>query len=54
MVYKDLRQFLEVLEKENELVRVERKVDPKFEVTAVLHLMDKRGGPAILFENVGE
>ncbi len=52
---KDLRTYLEQLERElpDDLVRVEREIDPEFEVTAVLQHLDDAGQfPAVLFENV--
>ncbi len=49
----DLRQFLEVLEKEGELRRVKAPVDPKHEIGAVCKILnERRGSPAVLFENV--
>lgn len=52
---KDLRYYLAELEKKmpGELVRVERSVNPKFELPAVLRkLQDQNKYPAVLFENV--
>lgn len=52
---KDLRTYLADLERElpAELVRVEREIDPEFEVTAVLQHLENAGRfPAVLFENV--
>ena len=50
-MYDDLREFLQFLELKGELVKVERKIDSKFELAAVqmkiLNQMDK----AVLFTN---
>src|SRR5437870_1668752 len=49
----DLRQFLEVLEKEGELRRVKASVDPRHEIGAICKVLNERpGSPAVLFENV--
>ncbi len=52
---KDLRQFLNRMEKElpNDILRVSKAVDPKFEVTAIQqHLENGERFPLVLFENV--
>src|SRR5215510_15134654 len=52
---KDLRSYLSELERElpNEFVRVERELDPEFEVTAILQKLENQGRlPAVLFDNV--
>ena len=52
---KDLRTFIdEVAEKRpDEIVRVEREVDPKFELTAVVEKLEREGAyPAVYFEKV--
>lgn len=51
----NLRTFLSDLERldPDELVRVDREIDPEFEVTAVLQKLEDRGEfPAVLFNNV--
>ena len=50
MTDQSMRGFLAALDAAGELHRVTRKVDPKFELGAVLALKDR--GPALLFENV--
>ncbi|RLI04537.1 UbiD family decarboxylase [Candidatus Bathyarchaeota archaeon] len=50
--FEDLRSFMDALEKEGELKKVEKEVDPKYEIAAVLDELDKKGGPAVLFKNV--
>ena len=54
MPYKDLREFIEVLEKEGELYRVKEKVSPILEITEIADRIMKMpdGGKALLFENV--
>jgi 4-hydroxy-3-polyprenylbenzoate decarboxylase len=52
VAYKDLREFLQRLEKEGELRRVGAEVDWKLEVTEITDRTTKRGGPALLFENI--
>jgi UbiD family decarboxylase len=49
---KDLRSFLTVLEAAGELVRVGREVDPRFEIAAVLHRIQREHNRAVLFERV--
>ncbi len=51
MAFKDLRDFIELLEKEGELVRVSAEVDPCLEVTEISDRTLRAGGPALLFEN---
>jgi len=50
MEYRDLRQFLEGLEADGELVRVRYPVDPYLEMTEICDRTLRRGGPAVLFE----
>lgn len=51
MQYKDLRDFIAMLEKRGELKRVSQQIDPVLEVTEVCDRTLQAGGPAILFEN---
>ncbi|ESS72627.1 3-octaprenyl-4-hydroxybenzoate carboxy-lyase UbiD [Methyloglobulus morosus KoM1] len=51
MKYKDLRDFIEQLEKRGELKRVTVEVDPYLEITEICDRVLKQGGPALLFEN---
>jgi 4-hydroxy-3-polyprenylbenzoate decarboxylase len=46
----DLRDWIELLEREGELVRVGAEVDPHLEVTEIVDRTVKAGGPALLFE----
>ncbi len=47
----DLRDWIALLEREGELVRVSAEVDPHLEVTEIVDRTVKSGGPALLFEN---
>src|SRR5215510_963193 len=49
---KDLREWIALLEREGELVRVAAEVDPDLEITEITDRVVKSGGPALLFENV--
>jgi 4-hydroxy-3-polyprenylbenzoate decarboxylase len=46
-----LREWIALLEREGELIRVGAEVDPHLEVTEVVDRTVKAGGPALLFEN---
>src|SRR5919197_2443125 len=48
----DLRAWIALLEREDELVRVEAEVDPELEITEINDRVVRAGGPALLFENV--
>ncbi|MCW8108023.1 4-hydroxy-3-polyprenylbenzoate decarboxylase [Alteromonas ponticola] len=51
MKYKDLRDFIQQLEKQGELKRIEREIDPDLEMTEIADRTLRAGGPALLFEN---
>ncbi|TCO82667.1 4-hydroxy-3-polyprenylbenzoate decarboxylase [Plasticicumulans lactativorans] len=51
MKYRDLRDFLQLLEARGELRRVRAAVDPRLEMTEICDRVLRAGGPAILFEN---
>ncbi len=51
MKYKDLRDFIEVLEGMGELKRISVEVDPNLEMTEICDRTLRAGGPALLFEN---
>lgn len=51
MKYKDLREFINKLRDEGELIDVETQVDPVLEVTEICDRVLRAGGPAILFHN---
>ena len=48
-------EFIAVLEKENELVRIKEYVDPHLEIAEITDRISKSndGGKALLFENTG-
>jgi 4-hydroxy-3-polyprenylbenzoate decarboxylase len=46
----DLREWIALLEREGELVRVAAEVDPDLEITEITDRVVKSGGPALLFE----
>src|SRR6186997_3599378 len=48
----DLRDWIALLEREGELVRIAAEVDPHLEITEINDRTVKAGGPALLFENV--
>ncbi len=51
---KNLRDFISLLEKEGELIRIKVLVDPELEITEITDRVSKMpgGGKALLFENV--
>ncbi len=51
MKYRDLRDFLEKLEADGELKRIDVGVDPCLEVTEICDRTLRRGGPALLFQH---
>src|SRR4051812_34567608 len=50
MPMQDLREWISLLEREGELVRVAAEVDPDLEITEIVDRTVKAGGPALLFE----
>lgn len=52
MKYRDLRDFIDQLEKLGELKRIKQEVDPYLEITEISDRTLRKGGPALLFENV--
>ncbi|HEY6955889.1 MAG TPA: menaquinone biosynthesis decarboxylase, partial [Flavisolibacter sp.] len=55
MAYKNLQHFIDVLEREGELVRIKEYVNPKLEISEITDRISKTagGGKALLFENTG-
>ena len=51
MPTRDLRDWIALLEREGELVRVGAEVDPDLEITEIVDRTVKAGGPALLFEH---
>jgi len=52
MYFKDFRDYLDNLEKQGMLLRVNREVSPQFEMAAGIYKTGKNNGPALLFENI--
>ncbi|MCK9612505.1 MAG: menaquinone biosynthesis decarboxylase [Bacteroidales bacterium] len=53
MPYKNLSEFIAVLEKQNELHRIKEFISPKLEISEISDRVVKSGGKALLFENTG-
>ena len=51
MKYRDLRDFIELLEQQGELKRITAEVDPYLEMTEISDRTLRKKGPALLFEN---
>ena len=51
-MHPNLRSFLDLLERENDLVHIETEVDPNLELAEVHRRVIERGGPALLFKKV--
>ncbi len=51
MKYRDLRDFINLLEKRGQLKRIKQAVDPFLEMTEICDRTLRAGGPALLFEN---
>jgi len=49
--YKDLRDFIALLEQRGELTRISVEIDPYLEMTEICDRTLRAGGPALLFEN---
>jgi 4-hydroxy-3-polyprenylbenzoate decarboxylase len=52
LAYDDLRGWIKALDKAGELKRVREAVDPILEIAEITDRVTKKGGPALLFENV--
>src|SRR5437870_9026883 len=52
MALQDLREFISVLEKRNQLKRIRAEVDAELDIAEITDRVSKQGGPALLFENV--
>ena len=51
MKFRDLREFLDMLEANGDLVRIKEEIDPNLEMTEIADRTLRDGGPALLFEN---
>ncbi len=47
-----LQDFISLLESKNQLVRIHEEIDPVLEIAEISDRVMKKGGPALLFENV--
>ena len=52
MAHYDLREYLDRLEAEGELTRIDSEVDPTLEAGAIAQRLAERGGPAVHFRNL--
>lgn len=52
MMYRDLKECIDDLEKHGHLVRIREEVDPELEMSAIHLRVFAAGGPAVLFEKV--
>jgi 4-hydroxy-3-polyprenylbenzoate decarboxylase len=52
MAFRDLREYLQTLERRGDLARIKVEVDWHLEMTEIIDRTVKRGGPALLFERV--
>src|SRR5206468_8657752 len=51
-MHPDLRTFLDLLYRENEILNIEAEVDPYLEAAEIHRRVIERGGPALLFKRV--
>ena len=51
MKYRDLREFIAVLEQQQLLKRIQTSVSPHLEITEIADRVLQKQGPALLFEN---
>lgn len=52
MAYRDFQHFLQTLDQAGELRKIQEPISPYLEITEVADRVMKKGGPALLFENV--
>src|SRR6476646_9385188 len=52
MAFDDLRDWIDHLRREGQLVEVAAEVDPHLEIAEITDRVTKAGGPALLFTNV--
>lgn len=52
MAYRDLREFIALLEQKKQIHRIEDPISAHLEVTAVSDAVLRKQGPALLFENI--
>ncbi len=54
MAYKGLKDYIDVLEKNNQLIRISTPVSAELEITEIADRVSKANGPALLFEKVDD
>ena len=54
MKYRDLRDFIDQLERQGDLKRIHRAISTELEITEISDRVLRAGGPALLFENPGD
>ena len=52
MAFKDLREFIETLDRMGELKHIHAPVNQDLEITEITDRVTKQGGPALMFHNV--
>lgn len=52
MIFKSMKECVEFLEQQGELIRIKTELDPDLEMASVHNRVFEAGGPAILFEKV--
>ncbi len=52
-MYSSLREFIQLLEKEGELIRIKEYANPELEISEITDRISKQQGKALLFENTG-
>jgi 4-hydroxy-3-polyprenylbenzoate decarboxylase len=53
MAYSSLNQFVQLLEHNDELIRISEFISPHLEISEITDRISKHNGPALLFENTG-
>ncbi len=51
-IIKDLRVYIDILKKENEVIFIDTSVDPYLEIAEIHRRVIEKGGPALFFRNV--
>src|SRR5439155_9028858 len=51
-MHRNLRSFLDLLRRENDLLTIDAEVDPYLEIAEIHRRVIDRGGPALLFKRV--
>ena len=51
-IIKDLRAYIDILKKEDEVIFVDAEVDPYLEIAEIHRRVIEKGGPALFFRNI--